>query len=72
MNLNIINKSIGLFGSGINWIIKKIPLIIILVGLYYLGKFGWKSYKKYIFGTEYDYLSKFFVRMNEKKLSKIK
>ncbi len=67
MALSSINNIIGSFGGLINWFIKKIPLIIILVGLYYLGKFGWKSYKKYIFGTDKDFLSKFLIRMSVKE-----
>ena len=67
MNLSIVNTMIGFFGTVINWIVKKIPWIIVLVCIYYLGKFGWKSYKKYILGTEYDFLSKFLIRMSARK-----
>jgi len=67
MNLNFINNGVGVIGVAVNWFVKKIPLIILLIGLYYLGKFGWRSYKKYIFGTEHDFLSKYLIRMGAKE-----
>ena len=59
-----INSIIGMFGDAVNWFTKKILIIILFVGLYYAGKFGWKYYKKYIFGTEYDFLSRFMIRVS--------
>ena len=62
-----INSIIGMFGAAVNWFVKKIPLILLFVGLYYLGKYSWIGYKKYIFGTEYDFLSRFLIRVSGKK-----